>query len=640
MTRGIVEPPVTEVQARFERNSGLWRALFLFIIAALVAGVVVLIMAIYGAYVAFSTYGRTFQDDRTHFKYGSIGAELANGLPYRLLIAMPRAFPEYFRDKNRQEPKDLSVFGFLYEPDDSSPLYAGLQPHERQPKGYRLPIGFAKGVRQSVEVAWFNCAVCHAGKVAMPSDGREKIILGMPANTVDLERFFLALFDAAADKRFTWAHLKTEMEEDGGPRFTFIERLMWEWVVIPNTRAGLLERRDQLLPLLRPVEARAGKSPITEADRAPCKWPQSYPDDPAPGEQRRKRGELKEEVKISEADYPPTYPREFSAATPWGPGRVDTFNPYKLIHFDIKPECLSEQERVGAVDFPTVFLQNPRGERQMNLHWDGNNASLKERNLSAAFGAGVTEDTVDFASIRKVAAWLGTLQPPPSPYLDLLDPAAVQRGRDIYMRACASCHGYHDGREYVFEGDRLGQVEDIAFIQTDRARMDSYTKRMEKYQKERFFRFNDDLSNPLMFAVRYVQRRDKNSPWRFFGRETQQFQNFKKTNGYANAPLDGLWLRAPYLHNGSVPTLNDLLKPPAERQPSFQRGLIELDADNGGFLAPNCSGGDPNARRDTNCYETVKNGAPVRGNGAGGHLYGVDLPDAEKRDLLQYLKSF
>ena len=40
-----------------------------------------------------------------------------------------------------------------------------------------------------------------------------------------------------------------------------------------------------------------------------------------------------------------------------------------------------------------------------------------------------------------------------------------------------------------------------------------------------------------------------------------KFSHFRKTDGYANMPLDGVWLRAPYLHNGSVPTLRALLFP-------------------------------------------------------------------------------
>ena len=47
-----------------------------------------------------------------------------------------------------------------------------------------------------------------------------------------------------------------------------------------------------------------------------------------------------------------------------------------------------------------------------------------------------------------------------------------------------------------------------------------------------------------------------------------QFSHFRKTNGYANMPLDGMWLRAPYLHNGSVPTLRGLLFPDERPPPS------------------------------------------------------------------------
>ncbi len=46
-----------------------------------------------------------------------------------------------------------------------------------------------------------------------------------------------------------------------------------------------------------------------------------------------------------------------------------------------------------------------------------------------------------------------------------------------------------------------------------------------------------------------------------------RYCHYRKTFGYANMPLDGIWLRAPYLHNGSVPTLRALLEPAAKRPP-------------------------------------------------------------------------
>ena len=93
----------------------------------------------------------------------------------------------------------------------------------------------------------------------------------------------------------------------------------------------------------------------------------------------------------------------------------------------------------------------------MQLHWDGNNPSLAERNLSAALGAGVTPKSVDHAAIERVAAWLGDLQPPRSPHS--VDPAAAERGRALYMNACAACHGSQGADRYQFTGANLGKVE-------------------------------------------------------------------------------------------------------------------------------------------------------------------------------------
>ena len=92
----------------------------------------------------------------------------------------------------------------------------------------------------------------------------------------------------------------------------------------------------------------------------------------------------------------------------WGPGRVDTFNPYKLLLEFPAGSRVPDAELVGTADFPAIFNQRPR--EGMRLHWDGNNDSLAERNLSAAVGAGVTPDSVDHESIERDAAWLMDLK--------------------------------------------------------------------------------------------------------------------------------------------------------------------------------------------------------------------------------------
>ena len=91
------------------------------------------------------------------------------------------------------------------------------------------------------------------------------------------------------------------------------------------------------------------------------------------------------------------------------------------------------------------------------------------------------------------------------------------------------------------------------------------------------------------------------------------FSGFRKTNGYVAVPLDGIWLRAPYLHNGSVASLHDLLEPPEQRQKVFYRGYDLYDPARVGFVSDG-----PIAERAGTRYDTAR-----PGNGNGGHAYGV-----------------
>jgi hypothetical protein len=227
---------------------------------------------------------------------------------------------------------------------------------------------------------------------------------------------------------------------------------------------------------------------------------------------------------------------------------------------------------------------------------------VDERNLSAALGAGVTPVTVDHAAIKRVRDWIWTLPPPPYPYT--IDKALASRGASLYQQHCLDCHGSHRFREGVKDGARMGEVEDIARIATDRHRLDSYTD---------------------VFAANQVS---------LYPDSAYRFTHFRKTNGYANQPLDGIWLRAPYLHNGSVPNLRALLEPAARRPAVFFRGDDLYDPKNLGFVAdvPE-ENGRPYFRYDT----------ALAGNGNFGHegrAYGTELPPDEKDALIEFLKTF
>lgn len=166
----------------------------------------------------------------------------------------------------------------------------------------------------------------------------------------------------------------------------------------------------------------------------------------------------------------------------------------------------------------------------------------------------------------------------------------MSEGRRVYEQACASCH--------ASDGPHIGRVTDIAEIRTDPERLNSFTPALA------------ERMNTI----------GKGRPW--------AFQHFRKTNGYANMPLDGIWLRAPYLHNGSVPTLRALLFPD-ERPRVFYRAYDVYDWDNVGFVSSGPAAEAEGVRFDT----------ALRGNTSGGHLYGATLSTKERADLLEYLKT-
>ena len=284
----------------------------------------------------------------------------------------------------------------------------------------------------------------------------------------------------------------------------------------------------------------------------------------------------------------------------FGPGRFDTFSPAKaLLNWPL--DDLDPKERIGVVDFPSIWMQEKK--KGMQLHWDGNNTSVEERNRSAAFGTGATPPTLDRAYIKGIENWLLEKEPPlMQDVLKItLDEASVTRGKGTYVAFCASCHGV-SGRDFSAPTNLVGKVTPIKAIKTDRFRFDNYTYVLSLAQNQ-------------LYAENSEER----------------FQHFRKTGGYANMPLDGLWLRAPFLHNGSVPTLRDLLKKPDDRPEIFYRGCDIYNAVDVGFRS---------SGPDKDCKFPFKFDTTEDGNGNDGHEYGTWLDDKQKNDLIEYLKTF
>ncbi|HEV8543942.1 MAG TPA: c-type cytochrome [Verrucomicrobiae bacterium] len=401
-------------------------------------------------------------------------------------------------------------------------------------EGKALPIGVSQRNVQGIDRVFLNCAICHVGTVRKTPDSVPEIVLGMPSNTVDLQGFERFLFNCATDERFTPERIMLELQRNN-LKEDLLNRMLFRFVAINLMRERMLLLRQRFSFMEREPDC--------------------------------------------------------------GPGRVDTFNPPKVL-LNFPMDKIPTNEWVGLCDFPSIWFQGKR--KGMQLHWDGNNTSVEERNRSASFGTGALPPTLDRPSIKRTEAWLYE-EAKPMAYPFPVEQTLAAKGQTLYQQYCASCHG-KSGTD--FTGEYVGKVTPIERIKTDRRRLDSYS-------------FELCTSQNLLYAA-YPDER---------------FRYFRKTFGYANQPLDGIWLRAPYLHNGSVPTLRDLLEPSTNRPSQFFRGYDVYDPKRVGFIS------DPEEKgRKYFAYNTS-----LSGNGNFGHEgpeYGTELSAEDKDAIVEFLKTF
>jgi mono/diheme cytochrome c family protein len=268
----------------------------------------------------------------------------------------------------------------------------------------------------------------------------------------------------------------------------------------------------------------------------------------------------------------------------WGKGRDDPMNLTKYFMTSMPMD-----DTTGQADFPSIWnLKTRKGDGHF-LNWSCDTPAVRSVIIDSALGLGCRPGAAFLKRMEEVDTYLSNLPPPKYPFP--VDAALAGQGRTIYNRDCANCH--EPGQS------RTSRPIPIVEIGTDRERMDTWTQAAADEANRRVKDMGIDRPNMV------------------------------KQEGYEATPLDGLWMRAPYLHNGSVPTLVDLLEKPESRPASFYRGYDVFDPVRVGFVT---SG--PEAER-----EGWKLDTRVRGDGNQGHLYGTDLPAAEKTALVEYLKT-
>ena len=272
----------------------------------------------------------------------------------------------------------------------------------------------------------------------------------------------------------------------------------------------------------------------------------------------------------------------------WGRGRDDAMNLTK--YFMVKQPM---DDTFGPTDMPSNWnLQKYKWDKghRMNFAGDSNDAySVIMDSALGLLGAAPHNKEEFLGHVKWLHEYLSNLPPPKYPFP--IDLEKVAKGKVVFDANCASCHA----------SDRTGTSVPLAEIGTDRGRLDSWNK------------------EAAVVANKVVKD---------MGLERRGLVEEKLT-GYIIQFLDGIWLRAPYLHNGSVPTLHDLLSPVDQRPKVFYRGYDVYDQKNVGFVTTGAEAERAGTKLDVS----------LRGNGNQGHAFGTELAEEQKETLIEYLKT-
>ena len=235
----------------------------------------------------------------------------------------------------------------------------------------------------------------------------------------------------------------------------------------------------------------------------------------------------------------------------------------------------------------------------------------------------------------------------PEDILPPIDRDKAERGRRLYAAQCVSCHALIERDDPHREV--IAMVTGLDVVGTDpTSAMNLATARIPSGKLEGGSAWNggtygaeepalrilfDLVSRSLARQPIAAVRTSVAARLHHLSKAEKQGQHARKTEAdttadlraYKARPLNGAWASSPYLHNGSVPTLYDLLLPPAERPARFAVGRLEYDPRKVGYV----SDGEVPWVLDTT----------VKGNSNQGHELGTTLTDDERWALVEYLKT-
>ena len=497
--------------------------------------------------------------------------------------------------------ENLERFGFVPDPDS------------------KWPVGMTEAQGElGIRMIGVNCAACHVGQIHYK--GKALRIDGAP-NLLAIEGFYESLVASS---------LATVENPDR--LFAFAKKVLLK-TTGPDPRDPRLLAALEALPDLRAARAAAARGD-TEARRlvGSVTAAVALARQPATGTAGKRTpvadsmSDLSAQVKtlIARLQGIANLARERPKGTPSGFGRTDAFGIARNILFPDEP-----RPPTAPINYPHLWGFG----RAEWLHWNANTNSVVERNLGQALGLGAVIDrttlatTVKLDNLHTMEQLFQGLRAPawPAEVLGAIDPVKQARGQVLYRTACASCHegpymqspdGHDLYPQYALEdlGTDPNHAKNFDQPVLGRPYAEALQELLQTIKQRAAAGF------PAADVASWEAGRTP-SRWR------SPLGGDKKP--YPARPLAGVWATAPYLHNGSVPTLADLLSPPAMRPARFGLGYREYDPDKVGYRTDTTT-----ANPLVHEYDTT-----LAGNSSGGHVYGTDLSPEDRAALIEYLKS-
>lgn len=256
---------------------------------------------------------------------------------------------------------------------------------------------------------------------------------------------------------------------------------------------------------------------------------------------------------------------------------------------------------VVPVDVPPWWRMSKKHSMFYNASGRGDHARIM---MSAALlcSESIAEAEQIDAAFIDVRAWISSSKAPAWPF-GTVDMNLVTQGKAVFETTCAKCHGtYGEGGVYP------NQLVPLADVGTDATL----------------------VQGEVQFAGRFVEWFNSS----FWG----QTSRMEPQLGYVAPPLDGIWATAPYLHNGSVPTLDALLDS-SKRPMYWTRTFASTDFDTTAVgwkhtVFDHGQATEPSPQVRVKIYDTT-----LPGYGNGGHTFGDELEATDRAALIEYLKT-